>query len=239
MNKLLSISYDGSKYKGYATQPHHNTVQDTLEKTLKKLTGHDIKTIAASRTDSGVHALDQKVLISIAMDNDNLKRALNSLLPSSIVINSIEEVDNDFHPRYNVKSKTYKYIISTKLSPFNGPYKTYYPYELDINKMQLASKILLGTHDFSSFCASKSGVNNKIRTIFNISIEQTNDDIIFTFKGDGFLYNMIRIIVGTLIDIGIGKTNLEMIEKILTSKNRKLAGKTFPPNGLYLVEIQY
>lgn len=239
--KLLTISYDGSKYQGYGTQPHHKTVQDTLELNLEKMFNTKIKTIASSRTDRGVHALDQKVMINIDNDitNNQLKKGLNSLLPNSIVVEDIIDVNDDFHPRFLVKEKTYKYIISSKLSPFNGAYKTYYPYPLNVDTMIEASSVLIGTHDFSSFCAAKTEVEDKVRTIYDINIIRDKDDIIITITGNGFLYNMIRIIVGTLIEVGNDKLSKEELKEILEKKDRKYAKKTFPSNGLYLVNIKY
>lgn len=240
-NKLLTISYDGSKYQGYGTQPHQKTIQDVLELNLEKMFGTKIKTIASSRTDGGVHALDQKVMINLEHDisNNQLKKGLNSLLPNSIVVEDITDVEDDFHPRYLVKHKTYKYIISSKLSPFNGAYKTYYPYSLNVDKMVDAASVLIGKHDFTSFCAVNTNVVDKVRTIYSIDIIRDNDDIVFTITGDGFLYNMIRIIVGTLVEVGSDKLSKEELLEILNKKDRKFAKKTFPPNGLYLVNITY
>lgn len=241
MKKLLTIAYDGSEYLGYATQPHKHTIQDQIEKALKNIYKQDIKTFAASRTDKGVHAIDQKIQFEepFHINVDNLKKALSSMLDDAIFIIKVEDVDDYFNCRYDVKAKEYIYVISNDTLPFNRKYKTCYQYNLDIEKMQEASKYLLGRHDFSSFCSAKSGKIDKIRTIFDISIKKINNDIIFTFKGDGFLYNMIRIIVGTFIEIGSNNLEVKDIQFILASKNRKNAAKTAPPNGLYLTKIHY
>lgn len=241
MKYLLTLSYDGSKYQGYGTQPHHNTVQDTLQLALMKLFDQEIKTTAASRTDRGVHALDQKVMISVntSMQPIEIKKALNALLPNSIVINFVELVGDSFHPRYDVREKTYRYYITMNKDPFSSPYKLYYPYKLDINAMNEAANHLVGRHDFSAFCASNTDVVDKTRCITSIQWLIDGEDLIFEISGNGFLYNMVRIIVGTLVEVGQGKIKPNDVKKILDARDRKLAKKTFPPNGLYLVKITY
>lgn len=242
MKVLLTIMYDGSKYQGYATQPHKKTIQDVIEEKLSLLYKGPIKTIAASRTDSGVHALDQKVMyedINNVMSVGEIEKALNSLLPDNIVVKEVIEVGDDFHPRYLVKQKTYKYIITTKREPFCVAYKYYFPYHIDIDKVNDAIPLLLGTNDYTSFCCVNTDVDDKVRTITNLMCQQIDDDIVFSVTGNGFLYNMVRIIVGTLVDVGQGRITKEELNNILQARDRKLAGKTFPPNGLYLVSIEY
>ena len=242
MKILLTLMYDGSKYQGYATQPHNKTIQDVIEEKLAVLYKKPIKTIGASRTDSGVHALDQKVMYE---DSDNvmgveeINKALSSLLPDNIVVKAVQEVNDDFHPRYLVKQKTYKYIITTKRDPFCVAYKYYFPYPIDIDLINESIPVLLGTHDFTSFCCVNTDVEDKVRTITNLTCEQKGDDIVFNITGDGFLYNMVRIIVGTLVDVGQGRISKDELNDILQACDRKQAGKTFPPNGLYLVSIEY
>ena len=241
MRKLLTLQYDGSKFSGYATQLHRNTVQDTLQKVLKEIFNDEIKTISASRTDKGVHAIAQKVAIDISFEIENLrlKKALNCLLPNSIVVVNVLSVEDNFHPRYDVKYKVYDYILTTKLNAFNGPYKTLLKKEVDIELIKQGINVLIGKHDYSAFCAANSGAVEKIRTIYKIDLEQKEDDLIFKFYGDGFLYNMIRIIVGTLIEVGTKNITIEELKKILKGLDRKKSGSTYPPNGLYLKEINY
>ena len=241
MKKLLTIKYNGAKFEGYATQPHKKTVQDKLEEALAIILKKKIKTQAASRTDAKVHALDQKVVVEldILIDNDRLKKALNALLTNYIQVVTVEDVNCDFHPRKNILYKKYVYVLSKEIDPFCVEYKTLLKYNVDLNKMKKASQYLIGEHDFSAFCAAKTDVKTKVRTIYEINIIEKENDIYFEFKGNGFLYNMIRIIVGTLIDVGRGKINCDEIKTILEQKERKNAGMTYPPNGLFLTKVRY
>ncbi|ONI46928.1 tRNA pseudouridine(38,39,40) synthase TruA, partial [Epulopiscium sp. SCG-B10WGA-EpuloA2] len=211
-----------------------------------KITRQNVKVIGAGRTDAGVHAMGQVCLINIdtKINNYGLLQALNNKLPKDIVIKEIEDAPIDFHPTFSSKFKMYRYqILNSKVScPFVAEFVYYFPHDLNILLMKEASSKLIGTHDFKAFCASKSNVLQKgtstIRTIFDIKIEKGEDDIIkIDVCGDGFLYNMVRIIVGTLIDAGLNRGM--SVEEIIEKKDRKNAGKTAPASGLIMVGIEY
>ncbi|MFV0424059.1 MAG: tRNA pseudouridine(38-40) synthase TruA [Bacilli bacterium] len=240
-NFLITSEYDGYSLGGYAKQKHKNTVQDKLEDALETILGRKVKTIESSRTDAKVHARDQKVMFKFYknLDLDKIKESLNNMTDSCVNIISIEKVSDDFHCRYDVLNKTYYYYIMKNYSVFNRNYKYYHLKPLNIKLMKTASKYLVGTHDFTSFCSTKSTQESKIRTINSIEIEETSQDIIIKINGDGFLYNMVRIIVGTLLEFSDKQLLAQDIEKILYSQDRKKAGATAPAHGLYLHNIKY
>lgn len=237
MKYILNISYDGSCFEGYQTQPHGKTVQDTLEKSLSKIFKQPIKTLASSRTDTGVHALCQLVMFEapFKIPVDNLKKALNCTLTDAIIVNNVTENTNNKHVRYDVVNKTYKYIITKQKTPFNRNYAHCEIASLDVIKMQKEAQKFIGSHDFSSFCGSKTNVKSYIRSIYYIKIKEENNDLVIYINGSGFLYNMVRIMVSTLIEIGKNK-DID-IEKIIALKDRTLAPPTAPAKGLYLHEI--
>ncbi len=263
-NIKLEIEYDGTNYCGWQIQSctsyivYRISIQETLEKILSKILQEKIKVIGSGRTDAGVHALAQvanfKTDSSIALEK--LQNGLNALLPEDISINKVEERSLDFHSRFSAKSKVYRYTIlnlpSRSAILRNVVY--FYPYSLDINLMRKQARYLLGKHDFRSFCASKSGVKDTIRTIKKISIRKICYPLslpcrqagairypllVIDIEANGFLYNMVRNIVGTLIEIGRGKISQGSIKKILYSRDRTLAGPTAPARGLCLVEVKY
>lgn len=241
--KIL-IAYDGTPFAGYQTQVNADTVQDKIEQALKKLAkGQFVRIHAASRTDAGVHATGQVAHFDFPFNiaPEGLFKGLNTLLPDSIVIRDVKRVSPEFHSRYDVVGKKYEYrILNSQLkNPFKRHFTTHHPYPKDIQLAQEALQYLEGEHDFSSFVASNTDVVDKVRTIYEASVREENDEWIFTFVGDGFLYNMIRIIVGTVIEIAEGKRDPKDIAKIIEAKDREQAGKTFPPTGLFLVEIYY
>ena len=242
-NIKLIIEYDGTNYAGWQNQDNAIAVQEKLEYAIKKATDGDIKLIGSGRTDAGVHALGQvaNFITNSTIPGDKYKFILNNILPEDISIVSSEEVDKDFHSRFSAKKKRYKYVIYTRkiASPIYRNYSFHYKHNLDIEKIKKASKYFLGTHDYSSFKGRKSLVKSNIRTIYDIRIEKLGDFIEITFIGNSFLKYMIRIIVGTLIDVGIGKTKVEDIPFIIESKNRNRAGKTAPPQGLFLEKVYY
>ncbi len=244
MRYKIVIAYDGTDFAGYQTQINGQTIQDSIERALTKIAkGQFVRIHAASRTDAGVHAKGQVAHFDFpfAISPDGLFRGLNTLLPDSIVIQSVERVQADFHSRYDSKGKKYEYrIYNSKLkNPFNRLYTTHHPYKLHKERAEKALSYLIGTHDFSSFVASNTDVQDKVRTIYEASLSVVEDEWIFTFVGDGFLYNMIRIIVGTIIEVAEGKREPEEMEVIIQAKNRNYAGKTFAPTGLCLVELYY
>ncbi len=238
---LVNLEYDGSEFNGYATQPNRNTIQDNIEMVLHKVFQKEIKTFGASRTDARVHARDQYLTFEVEKEiaPEGLKRALNAQTKSAINIKEVKIVPMDFNPRYQVKSKEYHYQIMTKYDPFLRKYAYYHPQQLDVTLMQEATKYIIGTHDFTSFCNVKSEVEDKVRTVFNLEVEQENNLITIKIEGNGFLYNMVRIIVGVLIDIGMHKFNPEKIKELIALKDRKQTGKTMPPEGLFLIKTNY
>lgn len=239
----LTIAYDGTNYCGWQIQPNGITVEEVLNKALTKLTGEDILVIGASRTDSGVHALGNVAVFDTetTIPAERIAVALNQRLPEDIVITKSEEVPLDFHPRYCDCSKTYEYhIINTRISiPTKRLTNYFVSYNLDLDKMRQAAEYLVGEHDFVSFCNVRTDVENTVRTITALDILKNGDEITIRITGNGFLYNMVRIIVGTLIRVGRGFYEPEKVKEILEAKDRKAAGVTAPAHGLVLVEIRY
>lgn len=243
MNILLTVSYDGTKYYGWQRQNNFVTVQQKLEESLSLLLKKDICVRGASRTDTGVHALGQAVLFKAdtTIPINNIPFAVNSFLPDDIVVTYAEEVSDDFHPQYSVTKKTYQYkILNDKFkNPMLINYTDFVSKELNIQKMKEACFYFMGTHDFKAFCASGSTSKTTVRTIYELSVKKIDNLIYITVTGNGFLYNMVRIIVGTLISVGLGKIEPRQISDIINSKDRSKAGKTVLPNGLTLMKIFY
>lgn len=239
----LTVAYDGTNYCGWQVQPNGITVQEVLNQCLSEFTGENIETIGASRTDAGVHALGNVVVFDteMRMPGDKFSFALNQRLPEDIRIQKSEEVDADFHPRYVKSQKTYEYRILNCRFPI--PTERFYSHftyiPLDVDKMKEAASYLIGEHDFKSFCGTGAQVKTTVRTVKEIQIEKSGDRITIRITGEGFLYNMVRIIAGTLMDIGGGLYPPEKMKKILEAKDRKKAGPTAPARGLTLMKIQY
>ena len=221
----LIVSYDGTNYCGWQKQPNGITVEEVLNRAISKLTGEEIEVIGASRTDSGVHAYGNVAVFdtNVRMAADKFAFAINQRLPDDIRIQYSDEVESDWHPRKNDCIKTYTYrILNRKIDiPTERLYAHFCYFNLDVEKMREASGYFIGTHDFTSFCSQKSQASSPIRTVFSLEVLQDEDMITIVVRGDGFLYNMIRIIAGTLIKV------------------RKFAGQTMPAKGLTLVEIEY
>lgn len=239
----LTIAYDGTNYCGWQVQPNGITVEEVVNKALKKLTGEDIQVIGASRTDSGVHALGNVAVFDThtTIPPERISYALNQRLPEDIVIVKSEEVAEDFHPRYCDCSKTYEYHILNTRIPIPTKRLTNYfvSYDLDVEKMRKAAGYLIGEHDFVSFCNVRTDVEDTVRTVTELEILKDGEEITIRISGNGFLYNMVRIIVGTLIRVGRGFYEPEKVKEILEAKDRKAAGVTAPPHGLILTEIRY
>lgn len=240
------IAYDGTRFNGFQNQPNGRTVQNELEKTLKKINnGQTITIFGSGRTDAGVHAKGQVIHFDCPQvrELEKMRFALDTQTPEDISVKRVEIVEDTFHARYQVSAKTYEFRvdIGKPRNPFKRFYASYYPYPLNIESMKRAVTDFLGTHDFTSFCASGTEIEDKVRTIYeaNISYDLAENELIFTFRGDGFLYKMIRIIVGTLLRIGNGRMAEDSIPSIIQAKNRDLAGPTAHPEGLYLVEVEY
>lgn len=239
----LTVAYDGTNYCGWQVQPNGITVQEVLNQCLSEFTGENIETIGASRTDAGVHALGNVAIFDteMRMPGDKFSFALNQRLPEDIRIQKSEEVDADFHPRYVKSQKTYEYRILNCRFPI--PTERFYSHftyiPLDVDKMKEAASYLIGEHDFKSFCGTGAQVKTTVRTVKEIQIEKSGDRITIRITGEGFLYNMVRIIAGTLMDIGGGLYPPEKMKEILEAKDRKKAGPTAPARGLTLMKIQY
>lgn len=243
MRFLIKFSYDGSNYAGFQTQKHQHTIQEEMEKALS-IVNNGIKTPITStgRTDKGVHALSQygHADISVKINEKKLKRALNSNLPDDIHVISTQIVDDDFHARYNVTEKEYKYFINTgEYNPLERNYIFQYNYILNVDKMKKAIKYFKGTHDFRAFVTDNKEKENCVRTINYVDISEDNNKIVLTFKGDGFLRYQVRNMVGILIKVGENKLQPEEIKKIIESKDRTKSGKTAPAQGLYLTNVSY
>lgn len=243
---LITFSYDGSGFNGYQKQPKHRTVQGELEKALKSINNNKkVDLQAAGRTDAGVHALNQKAHfeLEVTITEEKLKMALNSLLPNDIYVKQAEEVDDTFHARYNVKAKEYMYLINIgEYNPLERNYVYQYNKPLDIVAMERALKYLEGEHNFESFSPSNNEKDNYVRTISQTNLIRdlkNPNKITILFLGTGFLRYMIRNMIGTLIEIGEGKRKAEDIIEIIDAKDRKAAGPTSNPEGLYLKNVFY
>ncbi len=243
-NIKLTIEYDGKNYAGWQTQnKKHKTIQQTLEKALQKILRKRIRIIGSGRTDAGVHAQAQvanfKTDSNIAIEK--LQKALNAVLPDDIAVIETEEVGLNFHSRFSAKSKVYRYTILNRPSRSAILRDTayFFPYPLNLKLMRKDARILLGRHNFKSFQAADKKERGAVRTIKNFKVIRDKDFIYIDIESDGFLYNMVRNIVGTLIEIGRGKFPEGSLRKILESRNRKLAGPTVPARGLSLIKVNY
>ena len=243
-NLKLVIEYDGTRYKGWQKQKDNvSTVQDKIEKVLSKMTGEDIQVIGCGRTDTGVHALNYiaNFHTNSTFTNEDICNYLYEFLPEDIVVKSVTDVNDRFHARYNAKAKTYVYTINngTHRNVFNRKYTYHTDEELNLNAMEAAADILIGTHDFQSFTSLKSSNKSTVRTINYIDISKDGDIIRVEVNGDGFLMNMVRIIVGTLLEVGKGDLKPSDVAKILEQKKRSEAGPMAQAKGLCLKEVEY
>ena len=243
MRFLIKFSYDGTNYSGFQAQKGLDTIEKRMNEALPKVNNNKKTSITATgRTDKGVHALSQygTADITVNITEKKLKKALNSNLPEDIHVIETKIVDDDFHARYNVKEKTYKYILNTgEYNPLERNYVFQYNYDLDVKSMKEAIKYFLGKHDFRAFVTDNKEKDKFIREITKVDIKEQDKKIIFTFTGDGFLRYQIRNMVGILIRVGENKLPPEKIKEILESKDRTKSGKTAPSEGLYLVDVKY
>ncbi len=242
-NIKLVIEYDGKNFNGWQKQPNKLNIQGEIEKAIEEITGEKIDLIASGRTDAGVHSLGQvaNFKTNSTIDTDKFPYAINSKLKKSILIKSAEEVPERFHSRYSVHSKTYRYTINNSKfgTALYRDMEYHFPIKLDENKMQEASKYFEGEHDFKAFKASGTSSKSSVRTIYKAEVKREGERVIIELTGNGFLYNMVRIIAGTLVDVGTYKILPEDVKNIIEKKERKNAGKTLPAKGLCLVEVQY
>ena len=243
MRFLIKFSYDGTNYSGYQKQPGLNTIEGKLEEALTKI-NNGVKTTITStgRTDKKVHALSQygHADIKVSITEYKLKRALNSNLPEDIHVIGTKIVNDNFHARYNVAEKTYKYIMNLgEYNPIERNYVFQYNYKLNINAMKKAIEYFKGTHDFRAFVTDNKEKENCIRTITETNIEEDNNKLTITFTGNGFMRYQVRNMVGILIKVGENKLEPNKIKEIIESKDRLKAGKTAPAEGLYLVDVKF
>lgn len=240
---LLEIAFDGTDYHGWQVQPNGITVQEQLQLSMNKLYGFTPEITGCSRTDSGVHA--KQFFCHFDLNNkiptNGIVNGLNSVLPKDIRVTSCCEVDDNFHSRYAAKAKTYIYKIDCRKiqDPFSVRYAHQYCGKLNLNDMQFFCSSLIGEHDFAGFSSSGRSVSNTVRTIYDCEIKKYGDFIELSISGNGFLYNMVRIIVGTAIEIGNGRIDKNIATKIFDTKKRSLAGATAPAKGLFLNQVIY
>ncbi len=243
MRYLCHVAYRGNNYVGFQSQINGLAIQDVIQEQLEVIFKEKIKIIMASRTDSKVHALDQVFHFDAQKDIDpyRLKGSLNALLPKDIHINKAEVTASDFHCRYNCKGKYYRYIINTgEYSPFLDGFAYQCFYDLDLEKMIAVAKLFVGRHDFSSFNTTPLEVkSDQVRTIFNLDIEKRDDLLLIDIKGDGFLRHMVRMIVGTLIDVGRGQKTIQEVQKMLAEPSKDTKRYNIDACGLYLMKIYY
>ena len=240
----LWAMYDGTQFSGYQVQPGKRTVQSEIERALATLhKGTEIRIHSSGRTDTGVHARGQVIHFdtTLQIPVERWPKAINSCLADDVRIIEAAVVPDDFHSRYDAIQKEYHYRVLIEQKPDVWKRNTTYhfPFPLNYPKMEEAASLLMGTHDFSSFCASNTSVKDKVRTLSRVSVELVGDELVFKLVGNGFLYNMVRIIVGTLLEVGIEKREPSSMSYILQKKDRSLAGKTAPGNGLFLRKVYY
>ena len=240
---MLIVAYDGTEYHGWQVQPNARTIEGELNRCLSELLQEDIQVIGASRTDAGVHAKGNIAVFDMdaRMPAEKISYALNQRLPKDIVIQKSCQVDADFHPRHCDTRKTYSYHIYR--GEFPMPLRTRYSYftyvPLDVTKMREAAALFLGEHDFKSFCSANTQVESTVRTIEFLDVTEDDRELVITIRGNGFLYNMVRIIAGTLVDVGRGFLAVEDIPNILKACNRERAGQTLPACGLVLEKYEF
>ena len=239
----LIVAYDGTNYCGWQIQPNGITIERVLDEQLSRLLKEDIKVTGASRTDAGVHSLGNVCIFdtNTRMPAEKISYAINQSLPEDIVVVDSCEVDREFHPRFSKSRKTYEYrILNAKFRNPTRRLDTYfYHYPLDVEKMREAASYLIGEHDFASFCSANAQSNTTVRTIYDCSVTKSDDIILIRVKGNGFLYNMVRIIAGTLIKIGGSDMEADAIKGIIDAADRGKAGPTAPACGLTMIGIEY
>ncbi|MBQ5592203.1 MAG: tRNA pseudouridine(38-40) synthase TruA [Clostridia bacterium] len=242
-NLLLRLMYDGSHYHGWQVQPNGITVQEAMQNAIEQILGVRESVTGCSRTDAGVHAND--FCCNIRTENEidcyRLQGALNAVLPDSISVKSVKEVDADFHARYSCVTKQYVYRVWN--AGFKNPFLVnrawHYKNKIDEKFLNEQSQAYVGTHDYKAFCSAGSSVEDTVRTVKQFSVTRDGDEVTFTVEADGFLYNMVRIMVGSLIEISENRIEKDKLSAIIESKDRALAGRTAPPQGLYLNKVNY
>ncbi len=244
MKKIkLIVAYDGTDFSGFQSQPDCRTVQGMLEEVLERITGESVQIVGSGRTDAGVHALNQVCHFTTLspIPVEKYPYILRRSLPRDLLVYKAEEVSPEFHAQKSARWKTYRYQLDLQPIPdiFERRFRTHVPVLLDTGAMQEAANHLVGTHDFTSFCSAKTEVVDRVRTIFRCQIIQEPHGLIIEVTGNGFLYNMVRIIAGTLVEVGRNRIKPEEIPSIIQARDRKEAGPTFPPEGLVLLQVGY
>lgn len=242
-NYKLTIAYDGTRFFGWERQPGRDTVQGKLEAVLERLQGRPVNLIGAGRTDAGVHAraMVASVRLDVKETPEGIRDYINRYLPDAVAVREVKEAGERFHARYNALGKTYRYTcFDGPVKPvFDRKYVTMLEFSPDVDKMRQAASYLVGEHDFASFCGNPRMKKSTVRLVDTILIERRKDRVIFTFHGTGFLQNMVRILVGTLLEVGRGRWQAQQVQSILEAKNRAQAGPTAPPEGLCLMKVDY
>ncbi len=242
-NIKLTIEYDGKDYNGWQKQPNKLNIQGEIERAIQTVTGKEVELIGSGRTDAGVHAVAQVANFKIDSDFpiEKMAIAINSQLKGSIRVQKAEEVEENFHSRYNCHKKTYQYVIdnSEQGTALYRNHTYHVPQPLNLSAMQQAVNYLIGEHDFSSFKSSGTSSKSSVRTIYDAKILKEGEKVAIVLTGNGFLYNMVRIIAGTLVEIGKGEKTPEEMKQILEAKDRSLAGKTLPSQALFLMNVSY
>lgn len=242
-NLKLTLAYDGTGFHGWQIQPNVPTVQGTMRQALEKLFNHSVNVTGSGRTDAGVHAQGQVANVETirSMDTDAVLRGLNALLPAEIRVLQVEEVGAEFHSRRSARSKTYEYHVWRQhiVSPFHCRYVYAFPYPIDPAALDEASRCFVGTHDFTSFCATATEVEDRVRTIFETEWQRGTEEWIFRIRGNGFLQYMVRTIVGTLLYVGTGKLSPADIPSMFEALDRRVAGPCVPACGLHLIRVDY
>jgi tRNA pseudouridine38-40 synthase len=242
-NLKLTLAYDGTDFHGWQIQPELRTIQGELRNALQKLFNHEVAVAGSGRTDAGVHAHGQVANVETmrSMDTDAVLRGTNALLPDEIRVLSVEEVGPEFHARRSAKAKTYEYHIWRLpiVSPFHLRYVYPFRYPLDEDLLDRGSAYFLGPHDFTSFCATATEIEDRTRTIFEASWDRSDTTWVFRIRGNGFLQYMVRTIAGTLLEIGQRRLLPDKLPEIFDARNRRLAGPSLPPRGLHLISVEY
>lgn len=242
-NLKLTIEYDGANFNGWQIQKDKRTVQEEIQVALSKILKEDVTITGSGRTDAGVHALGQVANFKTdkTIKPQELLFGINTMLPIDVVVTNIEEVAEEFNARNSAKKKHYRYVINNGKFPsaLNANREYHFKYFLDTEAMQMAADDLIGEHNFKAFAAAGSTVKDTTRTIYLLKVNRLGDRVIIDVVGNGFLYNMVRIIVGTLLDIGSGKLDICVMKNMIETKDRALGGRTAGPEGLYLVDVEY
>jgi len=242
-NIKVVVEYDGTDYFGFQRQPGRRTIQRELEWALSRITKETIKVVGAGRTDAGVHALGQVISFKTegTIPTERIPVALNSLLSRDIVARSAEEMPPEYHARYSAKSRAYRYVILNDEVPsaLFGRFTWFIPHKLNLDSMAEAAEYLVGKHDFTSFSAADMDTPTRVREVMSLAVGKRDELVVFDIMANAFLHSMARIIVGTIVEVGLGRRKPEEIKDILDAKDRRLAGKTAPPQGLVLMEVTY